>query len=124
MNALSLLRLALDEKLKLDEQDSIILIFTSLSPETIKEIPSKSYVDSSHEFSRNRQNLSKVFDDQYNDFDNDKITNLDSITVNGNPSSDNKVSNNNCVGDLIGEGTIARFNQTLENYLKVSRQCC
>ena len=36
------------------------------------------------------------------------------------PSSDDELSNKKYVDDSIGEGTILRFNQTLQNYLKVS----
>ena len=41
----SLLRLDPDEKLKLDEQDSIILISSSTVPKIILKLPTKSYVD-------------------------------------------------------------------------------
>ena len=49
-----------------------------------------------------------------------KLTNIDSITVNRNLTSDSEVKNKKIVGDAIGERTIVRFNQTLQNYLKVS----
>ena len=55
-----------------------------------------------------------------NDFNDNKLTNLDSITVNRNPSLDNELVNKKYVDDSIREGTIVRFNQTLQNYLKVS----
>ena len=55
-----------------------------------------------------------------NEFDNSKPTNLDSVTVNRDLSSDNEPSNKKHVDDSIGEGTIVRFNQTIENYLQVS----
>ena len=84
------------------------------------ELPTKSYVDSLLESSRNRRDLSSVFNDQDNEFDNNKLTNLDSVTVNRDPSSDNELANKKYIVDSIGEGTIVRFNQTLENYLKVS----
>ena len=90
------------------------------SPNTIIELPTKSYVDSLHESSRNTQDFSSVLNEQDNEIDNNKVTNLDSVTVNRNPTSDNEVSNKIYVNDSIGEGTILRFNQTLENYLKVS----
>ena len=48
-----------------------------------------SYVDNLHEINRNRRDLSSVFNDQVNELDNNKLTNLDSITVNRDPSSDN-----------------------------------
>ena len=61
-----------------------------------------------------------MFNDQDNEFDNNKLTNLDSVTVNRNPNQYNELSNKNYVDDSIGEDTIVRFNQTLQNYLKVS----
>ena len=120
VNGHSLLRLDPMEKLNLDEQDSILLNSTLTLPNTIVELPTKSYVDSLHESSRNRRDLTSVFNDQDNEFDNNKLTNLDSVSVNRNPTSDNEVSNKKFVDDSIGEGTIVRFNQTLENYFKVS----
>ena len=117
----SLLRLHPKELLQLDGKlDSIFLDSSITSPRTIIEKPTKSCVDSLHESSRNRRDLSSEFNDQDNEFDNNKLTNLDSVTVNRNPSSDNELSSKNYVDDSIGEGTIVRFNQTLENYLKVS----
>ena len=52
VNEQSLLRLDPDEKLNLDEQDSILLISTLTSTKTIIELPTKSYVDSLHESSK------------------------------------------------------------------------
>ena len=115
----SLLRLDPKEKLNLDEQVSIVFNSSLTSSKTIIEIPTKSYVDSLHESSRNRRDLSSVFNDLDNEFDKIKLTNLDSITFNRNPSSENEVSKK-YVDDSKGEGTLLRFNQTLENYLKVS----
>ena len=61
----SLLRLHRDEKLKLDEQDSILLNSTLTSPRTIIEIPTKSYVDSLHgENERSRRDLGLDFYDE------------------------------------------------------------
>ena len=80
----------------------------------------KSAIINLHELNRNRKDLSLVFNDQDNVFDKNKLNNLDSVTVNRNPTSDNELSNKKYVYDSIGEGTIVRFNQTLENYLKVS----
>ena len=52
-----------------------------------------SYVNDLHEINRNKRDLSSVFNDQDNEFDNNKLTNLDSVTVNRNPISDNELSN-------------------------------
>ena len=76
------------------------------------ELPAKSYVDSLHGSCRNRRGLSSVFNDQANEFDINKLTNLDSITVNKDPNLDNEPSNKKFVDDSKGEGTILRFNQT------------
>ena len=46
MDNSSLLRLDPDEKLNLDEQDSIVVKSTLFSPKTTIEMPTKSYVDS------------------------------------------------------------------------------
>ena len=79
----SLLRLHRDEKLNLDEQDSILLDSILTPPNTIIEIPTKSYVDSLHDGNeRSRRDLGLDFYDESN--------------------------------------TLVRFNQTLQNCLKVS----
>ena len=106
--------------MKLDEQDSTVLNSSLTLPKAIIESFTKSNVDSLHESSKNRRDLTSVFNDPDNESDNTKLTNLDSVTVNTNPSSDNEVSNKKYVDDSMGEGTIVRFNQTLQNYLKVS----
>ena len=114
------MRLYPDEKLNLVEQDSIILNSTLTPPKTIIELPTKSYVNSLYESSRNRRDLSSALNDQDNDFDNNKLTNLDIVTVNRNPSSDNELANENYIDDELDKNTLLRFNQTLQNYLKVS----
>ena len=60
-----------------------------------------------------KNNQDKVLNDT-------KLTNLDSITVNRNPTSRNEVENPKYVDDSIGHGTNLSISQTLENYLKVS----
>ena len=126
----SLLRLDANEKLELDKQDSIILNSTLTDPVTIIEIPTKAYIDSLHEENeRSRRDLGIDFYDessdlvknnQDNNFNDNKLTNLDSITINRNPTSDNEVSNKKYIDDELNKNTIVRFNQTLQNYLKVS----
>ena len=61
-----------------------------------------------------------VKNNQDNDLNDNKLTNLDSITVNRNPASDNEVSNKKYIDDQLDKNIILRFNQTLQNYLKVS----
>ena len=79
-----------------------------------------SYVTELHEINRNKRDLSSVFNDQDNEFDNNKLTNLDSVTVNRNPNLDNELANKKYIDDELDKNTVIRFNQTLENYLKVS----
>ena len=51
------------------------------------------YVDGLHEINRNRRELSSVFNDQDNEFDNNILNNLDGVTVNRDPNLDNELSN-------------------------------
>ena len=67
-----------------------------------------------------KRDLSSGFNDQDNEFDSYKLTHSDIITVHRNPIPDYETSNQKYVDDTIGEGTIVRFNQTLEKYLKNS----
>ena len=104
----------------------------TLNTEAVNDnhVITKSYVDKFHqENERSRRDLGIDFYDesndlvknnQDNDFNDKKLTNIDSITVNRNPTSDNEVTNKKYVDDSIGDVTILRFNQILENYLKVS----
>ena len=94
------------------------------------QVITKAYVDQFHqENERSRQDVGLDFYDessdlvknnQDNNFSDNKLTNIDSITVNINPSSDNELSNKKYVDDELDKNTIVRFNQTLQNYLKVS----
>ena len=111
----SFLRPDLEEKLKLDKQDSVNPTSTLTSPKSIRKLPTKSYVESLHESSRNRRDLSSVFNDQ-----DKRLIYLDGVTVNRSPSLDNELANKMYVDDSIGEENVLRFNQTLENFLKVS----
>ena len=59
-------------------------------------------------------------DNQDNDFNDNKLTFIDSILVNRNPTSDNEISNKKYIVSEVDENTIFRFNQTLKIYLKIS----
>ena len=90
----------------------------------------KAYVDQFHEENeRSRRNVGLAFYDessdlvknsQDNDLNDNKIINLDSITVNRKPTKYNELSSKKYVDDELDKKTIVRFNQTLQNYLKVS----
>ena len=92
------------------------------------QVITKAYVDQFHQESEqsrrdvglgfNDESSDLVKDNQDNDLNDNKLINIDSITINKNPISE--VSNKKYVDDSIEEGTILRFNQTLKNYLKVS----
>ena len=98
--------------------------------ENDNEVITKAYVDQFHqENESSRRDLGiGVFDEssdlvknnQDNDFNDNKLTNIDSVTVNRNPISDKEVANRKYIDDEIDKNTIARFNQTLQNYLKLS----
>ena len=57
---------------------------------------------------------------QNNDFNDNKLTNINSITIKNNPTDDNHVSNTKYVDEELNKNTKDRFNQTLQNYLKTS----
>ena len=98
--------------------------------ENDNEVITKAYVDQFHqENERSRRDLGIDFYDessdlvknnQDNDLKDNKLTNINSIIINRNPTSDDEVSNKKHIDNELNKNTIARFNQTLQNYLKVS----
>ena len=98
--------------------------------ENDNHVITKAYVDQFHqENERSRRDLGIDFynessdlvkNNQDNNFNDKNLSNINSITINNNPSDDNHVCNKNYVDDEIDKNTIVRFNQTLSNYLKVS----
>ena len=107
-----------DDKLK-HEQDSIFPISNLTTSKTKIETHTKNFFDSLSENDRTRQDLSTVFNDQDIEFDNTKLTNLDSVTANRNASSENELSMKNFKGVETIEKTILRCNPTLKNYVMV-----
>ena len=93
-------------------------------------VVTKAYVDEIHnDNERIRRDLRLSFyneevdlvkDNQDNDFNHKKITNINSITANREPTSNNELANKKYFDESIGDGNVLRFNQTLENYLKIS----
>ena len=98
--------------------------------ENDNEVITKAYVDQFHqENERSRRDVGLDFYDesgdlvknnQDNDFNDNKLTNLDSIKVNRDPTSDNELVNKKYLDNHLDKNTVLRFNQTFENYLKVS----
>ena len=88
----------------------------------------KAYVDQfQNDNQRNRRDLGLSFyneevdllkNNQDNDFNDNKLTNIDSITVNRNPTSDDEVPNRKYIDDELDKNTILRFSQTLQNIAK------
>ena len=109
---------------------NISSITLNKQPENDNEVITKAYADQFHqENERSRRDLGIDFynesndlvkNNQDDDFNDNKLTNIDSITINKNPTLDNQVSNKKYIDDSIGEGTLLRFNQTLSNYSKVT----
>ena len=94
------------------------------------EVITKAHVDQFHQKNeRSRQYVGLDFYNESSDLvknnnDNNlngkKLLNLDSVTVNRNPSSDNEVAKKKYIDDELDKNTNLRFNQTLENHLKKS----
>ena len=91
--------------------------------ENDNEIVTKAFVDQLHqenERSRRDVGLDLVKNNQDNNLNDTKLTNINSITFNNNPTDDNHVSNKKYIDGELDKNTLLRFNQTLMNYLKVS----
>ena len=95
------------------------------------EVITKAYVDQFHnDNERNRRDLGIDFynessdlvkNNQNNDFNNNKLTNINSITINKNPTLDNEVSNKKYIDDELDKNTIIRLNDNSNDiYLKVN----
>ena len=61
-----------------------------------------------------------VKNNQDNNFNGNKLSNINSITINNNPTDNNHVSNKKYLDDELEKNTILKFNPTLQNYLRVS----
>ena len=98
--------------------------------ENDNEVITKAYVDQFHnDNERNRRDVGLSFyneevnlvkNNQDNNLNDNKLTNINSIIINNNPTDDNHVSNKKYIDDELDKNTIIRFNQTLQNYPKVS----
>ena len=98
--------------------------------ENDNEVITKAYVDQFHqENQQSRRNLGINFYDESSilvknnqdyDFNDKKLTNINSITINRNSTSDSELSNKKYIDDELDKNTILRFNQTPSNYLKES----
>ena len=126
----SLVRNNLDNDFNNNNLTNINSITLNTQAVNDNQVITKAYVDQFHqENERSRRDVGLDFynessdlvkNNQDNDLNDNKLTNINSITINNNPSDDNHVSNKKYIDDELDKNTIVRFNQTLENYLKVS----
>ena len=98
--------------------------------ENDNEVITKAYVDQFHqENERSRRDVGLDFYDessdlvrnnQDNDLNDKKLTNINSITINNNPIDDNHVSNKKYVDEELDKNTIIRLNDVSnDRYLQV-----
>ena len=70
------------------------------------------------DFSNESNDLVK--NNQDNDFNDNKLTNINSITINNNPTDDNHVSNKKYIDDELEQNAIVRLNDNSnDRYLQV-----
>ena len=101
----TLLKLDPIGKLNLNEQDSIILNSTLTSPKTIKEVPSKNYVEKKFDDPSVIKNTAHI------DLNDIKITNARFIQVNQWPQIDSHLPPKLYVGNALDELSLARNNE-------------
>ena len=109
---------------------NISTITLNKQAENDNEVITKAYVDQFHnDNKRTRRVLGLDFYDESsdlvknnrdNDLNDNKLTNLDSFKVSRDPTSDDDLANKKYVDDSKEAATVLRFNQSLQNYLKVS----
>ena len=92
------------------------------------DVNTKAYLDQFHQ--ENEQLRRDLGIDFYNeskdlvkfnqdfDFNDRKLTNLDSMSVSSNPKINEEVKNKIYVDGELDKNTIVKFNQTIEKYLK------
>ena len=95
------------------------------------EVITKAYVDQFHQKNeRSRRDLGIVFynesnllvkNNQDNDFNDNKLTNINSISINNNPTDDNHVSNKKYIDDELDKDTIVKiYDDSNDRFLKVN----
>ena len=130
INELSLVRNNKDNDFGNYNLTNINSITLNKQTENDNEVITKAYVDQFHqENERTRRDLGIDFynesndlvkNNQDNDFNDNRLININSIKINSTPTDNDHVSNKKYIDDELSKNTIVRFNQTLQNYLKVS----
>ena len=125
----SLVRNNQDNNFNKNNLTNINRITSNKRAEKDDEVITKAFLDQlPQENERARRDVGFDFYDESNDLvkskdnhlNDKKLTILDSITIIRNSSSDNVVANKKYIDDELDENTFVRFNQTLQNYLKMS----
>ena len=102
-------------------------ITLSKQAENDNEVITKAYVDQFHqEIEQSRRDVGLDFynessdlvkNNRDNNFNDNKLRNIDSITINRKPNLDNELASKKYIDDELDKNTILRFNQSLQNYL-------
>ena len=127
----SLVRKNKDDVFNNNNLTNINSITLNTQAENDNEVITKAYVDKFHqENERSRRDLGIDFynesnllakNNQDNDFNDNKLTNRNSITINTTPTDNNHVSSKKYVDDELDKDTIVRLNDdSNDRYLKVN----
>ena len=130
IDELSLVRNNQDNDFKNNNLTNINSITLYKQAENDNEVITKAYIDQFRQKDeRPRRDLGIDFCNESNDsVENNQdidlkdtiLTKFGSITINRNPSSDNELANKKDIDDALNKNTIVSFNQSLQNYLKIS----
>ena len=125
----SLVRKNKDNDFSNDNLTNVNTITLNKQAENDNGVITKSYVDQFHqENERSRRDLGLDFynessdivkNNQDNNFNDNKLTNINSITINNNPTNNNHVCNKKYVDDELDKNTVVRLNDdSNDRYLK------
>ena len=98
---------------------SIIPISVNSQPTKRIAVAIKAFVDSLSRNNTKRRDLFLVLNESDNAFYKNKLTKLDSFTLDRNPILDPQAFNQTYVEDSLGGGTVLSFTATLERDIKV-----
>ena len=129
IDQLSLVRNNQDNDFNNNNLTNINSFTLNKQPENNDEVVTKAYVDQFHqENERSRRDLGIIFynessdlvkNNQNNDINDNKLTNINSITIDTTPTDNNHVINKKYVDDQLDKDTIVRINDdSNDRYLK------
>ena len=131
IDQISIVRNNQDNDFNNNNLTNINSITLNTQAENDSEVITKAYVDQFHqEKERSRRHVGLDFYDESNDlvknnqdnnFNNNKLTNINSITINNDPTDDNHVTNKKYIDDELDRDTIVRLNDdSNDRYIKVN----